>query len=84
MEEPKPLDSLFKEKIFRIPDACYHKHVFDARRITEGVSLSKDIVLYHGDCLELLRAILDGPRTPVVKLLPSTGKECEKKLKSET
>ena len=59
--------------------------MFDKRKITDTFSLSEDIVLYPGDCLELLRTIPDESLGLVVTSPPyNIGKEYEKRLKLES
>jgi adenine-specific DNA-methyltransferase len=59
--------------------------MFDKRKITDTFSLSEDIVLYPGDCLELLRTIPDESLGLVVTSPPyNSGKEYEKRLKLES
>src|ERR1051325_1843593 len=53
-------------------------------RIADQYSADERIVLFHGDCLELLRAIPSGSMQLVVTSPPyNLGKEYEKKLKLE-
>jgi hypothetical protein len=64
---------------------CYHTNMVKARKIAEQFSLWQDIVLYPGDCLNLLQDIPDESLTLVVTSPPyNIGKEYEKKLKLET
>lgn len=59
--------------------------MFDQRKISETFSLSDDIVLYPGDCLELLKTIPDESLNLVVTSPPyNIGKEYEKRLKLES
>jgi len=59
--------------------------MFDKRKITDTFSLSEDIVLYPGDCLELLKTIPDESLRLVVTSPPyNIGKEYEKRLKLES
>lgn len=59
--------------------------MFKIRKIAEEFLLSEDIVLYPGDCLELLKTIPDESLTLVITSPPyNIGKEYEKKLKLET
>ncbi len=61
---------------------CYHWSMFDNRKIADNFSLSEDTVLYHGDCLEILKDIPDDSLTLVVTSPPyNIGKEYEKRLK---
>jgi adenine-specific DNA-methyltransferase len=54
----------------------------DQQKITEAFSLSEDIVLYQGDCLELLKTIPDESLNLVVTSPPyNIGKEYEKRLR---
>lgn len=58
--------------------------MFDKRKITDTFSLSEDIVLYPGNCLELLKTIPDESLKLVVTSPPyNIGKEYEKRLKLE-
>jgi adenine-specific DNA-methyltransferase len=58
--------------------------MFDKRKIADAFSLKEDIVLYSGDCLELLKAIPDESLKLVVTSPPyNIGKEYEKRLKLE-
>jgi adenine-specific DNA-methyltransferase len=59
--------------------------MFDKRRIADRFSLSEDIVLFPGNCLEVLKKIPDKSLTLVVTSPPyNIGKEYEKRLKLET
>ncbi len=56
--------------------------MFDTRKITEKFCLSEHIVVYHGDCLELLKTIPDDSLQLIVTSPPyNIGKEYEKRLK---
>lgn len=58
--------------------------MFDDRTIAERFSLSEDVVVYPGDCLDLLKTIPDESLTLVVTSPPyNIGKEYEKRLKLE-
>jgi len=58
--------------------------MFDKRKIADTFSLQEDIVLYQGDCLELLKTIPDDSLRLVVTSPPyNIGKEYEKRLKLE-
>ena len=58
--------------------------MFDKRKIQDSFSLKEDIVLYSGDCLELLKTIPDESLKLVVTSPPyNIGKEYEKRLKLE-
>ena len=55
--------------------------MFDKRKIVDTFSLKEDIVLYSGDCLELLKTIPDESLKLVVTSPPyNIGKEYEKRL----
>ncbi|NCP10186.1 site-specific DNA-methyltransferase, partial [bacterium] len=59
--------------------------MFSNLTIEEHFSPSKQIVLYPGDCLDLLRSIPDESLTLVITSPPyNIGKEYEKKLKLES
>jgi len=59
--------------------------MFDKRKIVEKFALSEHIVVYPGDCLELLSAIPDESLRLVVTSPPyNIGKEYEKRLKLES
>lgn len=59
--------------------------MFDKRKITDTFSLSEDIVLYPGDCLELLKTVPNESLKLVVTSPPyNIGKEYEKRLKLES
>jgi adenine-specific DNA-methyltransferase len=65
--------------------SCYHKIMFDNRKIAGSFSHSEDIVLYHGDCLKLLKAIPNDSLGLVVTSPPyNIGKEYEKRLKLDS
>lgn len=56
--------------------------MFDTREIADSFSQSKDIVLFPGDCLDLLKSIPDESLTLVITSPPyNIGKEYEKRLK---
>jgi adenine-specific DNA-methyltransferase len=56
--------------------------MFDERRIVDKFSLKEHIVVYPGDCLELLRTIPDESLNLVVTSPPyNIGKEYERRLK---
>jgi adenine-specific DNA-methyltransferase len=56
--------------------------MFDKRKIIEKFALSEDIVLYPGDCLDLLKTIPDESLKLVVTSPPyNIGKEYERRLK---
>lgn len=56
--------------------------MFDQKKIAETFSLSKDIVLFQGDCIELLKTIPDDSLNLVITSPPyNIGKEYEKRLK---
>jgi adenine-specific DNA-methyltransferase len=58
--------------------------MFDNHEITDKFSFSGDIVLFPGDCLELLQTIPDDSLTLVITSPPyNIGKEYEKRLKLE-
>ncbi len=58
--------------------------MFDQRHISEKYSASKQIVVYHGDCLKLLSTIPDESLQLIVTSPPyNIGKEYEKRLKLE-
>lgn len=58
--------------------------MFDKRKIVEKFGLSEYIVVYPGDCLELLKTIPDGSIKLVVTSPPyNIGKEYERRLKLE-
>ena len=59
--------------------------MFDKRKIVRKFALSEHIVIYSGDCLELLKTIPDESLKLVVTSPPyNIGKEYEKRLKLET
>jgi len=59
--------------------------MFDKRKIVEKFALSEHIVVYPGDCLELLKTIPDESLKLVVTSPPyNIGKEYEKRLKLES
>jgi len=59
--------------------------MLDKRKIVEKFDLSEDIVLYPGDCLELLKTIPDESLKLVVTSPPyNIGKEYERRLKLES
>ncbi len=59
--------------------------MFDTREIASEFSLSRDVVLFPGDCLDLLRTIPDESLALVITSPPyNIGKEYEKKLKLES
>lgn len=59
--------------------------MFDKRKIVDTFALSEHIVVYPGDCLELLRTIPDESLSLVVTSPPyNIGKEYERKLTLET
>ncbi|MGB9629034.1 MAG: DNA-methyltransferase [Thermodesulfobacteriota bacterium] len=59
--------------------------MFDKRKIVEKFSLSEHIVVYPGDCLDLLKTIPDGSVKLVVTSPPyNIGKEYERRLKLES
>ena len=59
--------------------------MFDNREIADKFSPIKDIVLFPGDCLELLHTIPDESLTLVITSPPcNIGKEYEKRLKLES
>lgn len=59
--------------------------MFERHKIAERFSLSDHIVVYPGDCLELLRAIPDESMRLIVTSPPyNIGKEYETRLKLET
>ncbi|HNS79787.1 MAG TPA: DNA methyltransferase [Syntrophorhabdus sp.] len=58
--------------------------MLNLRKITDNFSPSENIVLYPGDCLNLLKTIPDELLTLVITSPPyNIGKEYEKKLKLE-
>ena len=58
--------------------------MFDKRKIANTFSLQENIVLYQGDCLELMKSIPDESISLVVTSPPyNIGKEYEKRLKLE-
>lgn len=58
--------------------------MFDTREIADEFSLSNDVVLFPGNCLDLLRTIPDQSLTLVITSPPyNIGKEYEKRLKLE-
>ncbi|MGB5157097.1 MAG: site-specific DNA-methyltransferase, partial [Desulfobacterales bacterium] len=72
------------ESIDSRTSSCYHQTMFDKRKIADAFSLKEDIVLYSGDCLELLKTIPDESLKLVVTSPPyNIGKEYEKRLKLE-
>jgi len=59
--------------------------MFDNRKIAETFCPSEQIVLYPGDCMELLAGVPDESLQLVVTSPPyNIGKEYEKRLKLET
>jgi len=55
--------------------------MFDKRKIVERFALSAHIVLYPGDCLDLLKTVPDESLKLVVTSPPyNIGKEYEKRL----
>jgi adenine-specific DNA-methyltransferase len=59
--------------------------MFDSREIADKFSLSRDIVLFPGDCLDLLRTIPDESLTLVITSPPyNIGKQYEKRLKLQS
>lgn len=59
--------------------------MFDKRKIVERFALSEHIVVYPGDCLNLLKTVPDESLKLVVTSPPyNIGKEYEKRLKLET
>lgn len=59
--------------------------MFDKRKIVDRFSLSEHIVVYHGDCLDLLKTIPDESLKLIVTSPPyNIGKEYEKRLKLES
>mgnify|MGYP005841332703 FL=1 len=59
--------------------------MFDKRKIVEKFALSEHIVVYPGDCLELLKTIPDESLKLVVTSPPyNIGKEYERRLKLES
>ncbi|MDZ7262702.1 MAG: site-specific DNA-methyltransferase [candidate division KSB1 bacterium] len=59
--------------------------MFDKRKIVERFDLSEHIVVYPGDCLDLLKTIPDGSIKLIVTSPPyNIGKEYERRLKLET
>ncbi len=59
--------------------------MFDKRKIVDRFALSEQIVVYPGDCLDLLKTIPAGSLKLVVTSPPyNIGKEYEKRLKLET
>jgi len=63
----------------------YHRAMFDKRKIVEKFGLSEHIVVYPGDCLDLLKVIPDESLKLVVTSPPyNIGKEYEKRLKLES
>ncbi len=64
---------------------CYHSHMFDTTEMADTFSLSEHIVLFPGDCLDLLRTIPDESLALVITSPPyNIGKEYEKRLKIES
>ncbi|MBI5117988.1 site-specific DNA-methyltransferase [Candidatus Poribacteria bacterium] len=58
--------------------------IHDKRRISETFDAREDIVVYPGDCMDLLRTIPDGSLQLIVTSPPyNIGKEYEKRLKIE-
>jgi hypothetical protein len=63
----------------------YHRIMFDAGKLTHEFLPSESIVLFPGDCLQLLKTIPAGSLKLVITSPPyNIGKEYEKKLKLET
>ena len=61
--------------------ACYDKAVNDGKHISDSFSLSEEIVLFPGDCLDLLRTMPDECLGLVITSPPyNIGKEYEKRL----
>jgi adenine-specific DNA-methyltransferase len=59
--------------------------MFDKRKIVEKFALSEHIVVYPGDCLQLLRTIPDESLKLIVTSPPyNIGKEYERRLKLES
>ncbi len=59
--------------------------MFDKRKIVDKFALSEHIVVYPGDCLELLKTIPDESLKLIVTSPPyNIGKEYEKRLKLES
>ena len=59
--------------------------MFEQMTIEEKYNNNAKIVVYHGDCIDLLRSISDGTLQLVVTSPPyNIGKEYERKLKLET
>ncbi len=59
--------------------------MFDDRTIAENFSLTDDITLFHGDCLQLLKTIPDNTVKLVVTSPPyNIGKAYEKRLKLDS
>lgn len=59
--------------------------MYTSREIVDQFSLSNEIILYPGDCLELLKAIPDESLSLIVTSPPyNIGKEYEKRLKLES
>lgn len=61
------------------------KNMFDKRKMVEKFVLSGHIILYPGDCLELLKAIPDESLKLIVTSPPyNIGKEYERRLRLES
>jgi len=59
--------------------------MFDKRKVLGSFSPSADIVLYHGDCLKLLKTVPDTSLGLIVTSPPyNIGKEYEKRLKLDS
>lgn len=64
--------------------AFYHEAMFDRRKIVNEFLQTEHIVVYPGDCLELLKSIPDESIKLVITSPPyNLGKEYEKKLRLE-
>lgn len=62
----------------------YYNDMAENRKIADRFALSEQIVVHPGDCMELLRTILDGSLQLIVTSPPyNIGKEYEKRLKLE-
>jgi len=70
------------ESVDSKPLSCYHSTMFDKRKIAEKFFPSEHIVIFPGDCLELLKTIPDESLQLVVTSPPyNIGKEYERRLK---